>query len=103
MIKLEKRSTVNSKTAVLVGVIAVLLGLIVSIVILTMLGYDALEIYRSAFGATFFKRNGIMEVMVTWIPRCWIVCKCPPHIKVNFDVCGRSGSVWDSRDYNNIT
>ncbi len=68
MIKFEKRSTVNSVTAVLVGVIAVLLGLLLSIIILTMIGYDAVAIYKSAFGATFLSTNGILEVMVTWIP-----------------------------------
>lgn len=68
MIKIEKRNTVNSLTAVLVGVIAVILGLLLSIIMLNILKYDAVGIFASTFSDTFLTKKGTLSTLVSWIP-----------------------------------
>ncbi len=68
MIKIEKRRTVNPVLAIVIGILSVLAGLLISIAILNLSGYDALSIYAAAFKKTFTTRSGLMETIVTWIP-----------------------------------
>lgn len=58
----------NSVTAIIVGALAVILGLGLSIIVLLILGYDPFQIYGEAFGKTFFDFSGLMDTIITWVP-----------------------------------
>ena len=68
MIKFEKRNSINPMLAIIVGILAVILGLITNIILLSFLGYDAIEIFSTSFGKTFANKAGLLETTVTWVP-----------------------------------
>jgi len=68
MFKFEKRNSINPMFAIIVGILAVIIGLILNIILLNILGYDAIEIFSTSFGKTFVCKAGLQEATVTWVP-----------------------------------
>ncbi len=64
MLKIERRRTANSLSVILVSVAAVFLSLLVSILVLQIAGYDALNIILKTFKETYFTKGGILSLLV---------------------------------------
>ena len=68
MIKIKKRRTAQTSTAILVGIISVVTSILLSCLILEMLGYQPLKIFTKIFAKTYFRWDGILENLVTLVP-----------------------------------
>ena len=68
MITIEKRRTVQPSTAILVGIIAILVSLILSCFILWIMGYHPLEVFSTTFQKTYLTTYGILENILMLIP-----------------------------------
>lgn len=68
MITIEKRRTLQPSTAILVGIIAILVSLILSCFILWIMGYYPLEVFSTTFQKTYLTTYGILENILMLIP-----------------------------------